>query len=178
MNVETYSVKTTQSKILMRGTLLMLSILKWLWIALMGLMILGIVLFATGVVDMPAMGGSWPQVALSVVYILAIFAFIQICSQIVASLGQGNPFTRDNSGRLRKLALATLVLGVLDVASDVVEVGRSVAEEPDATSTLVATVIATIMVSPALVLIPPFLFILARVFDLGIAMREDAEGTI
>lgn len=91
--------------------------------------------------------------------------------RIVKSVGEGDPFVPVNADRLTAMAWITLALNVL--AIPVVTLGLYVAklagEEP-------GTVDASLDVGGITLILT--LFILARVFRHGAAMRDDLEGTV
>ncbi len=104
---------------------------------------------------------------------LAIW-FLVLLRRIVNSVGEGDPFVPINADRLRKmgwialagqlagLPLAAMVLWIADLVGDK---GQDIRADVDG-------------FSPSGLLLVLVLFILARVFRHGAAMREDLEGTV
>jgi hypothetical protein len=88
---------------------------------------------------------------------------------MVGSVALGDPFVAENAGRLRKVAWAVLGLEVLHLA--VVGVARLV-------STDAAPLDVGGGLSPTPWLAVLLLFVLARVFEVGTAMRDDLAGTV
>ncbi|MGX7951508.1 DUF2975 domain-containing protein [Tsuneonella sp. HG249] len=102
---------------------------------------------------------------------LAIW-FLRLLLRIIDSVGEGDPFAPINAVRLNRMAwislgayVATLPVGamVMWLASVAKEAHADVSTDFDLGGSL---------------LMPLVLFILARVFRLGAAMREDLEGTV
>ncbi|MFM2410641.1 MAG: hypothetical protein RL481_1469, partial [Pseudomonadota bacterium] len=99
---------------------------------------------------------------------------------IVKSLRIGDPFTVENANRLRKLGWMFLIIGLFtwigesyDTVQEVNEINARLKDYMVYISAFVHLIL-----NPALILASPLMFILARVFDVGIAMREDVEGTV
>lgn len=95
--------------------------------------------------------------------------FVRLWLKIIASVGEGNPFTTGNAARLERMgwiglvlyALGFLIAGIVDWA------GHHVPGMKGEGNVDVGGIILVLM-----------LFILARLFRLGAAMREDLEGTV
>lgn len=115
--------------------------------------------------------------AVLVVIFLGLFAlglmydFVTRLAQIIDTVGKGDPFTRENAGRLKRmgyLALAVQVLGIMgDAMSNWLQPFlKDGAFELHSDATLSGLCLAII------------LFILARVFAKGSEMREELEGTV
>jgi hypothetical protein len=101
------------------------------------------------------------------------FRFLQLMRQIIASVGAGDPFAPENAGRLSRmgwLVVATYVISI-PLAGVATWVARNI--EPDEPG----MVIGFDAGGGGLVLVLT-LFILARVFRHGTAMRADLEGTV
>jgi hypothetical protein len=97
--------------------------------------------------------------------------FVHLLGRIVDTVGEGDPFIPANADRLRTmgwLALAIQLL-TLPVGAAVGRVAKAVEDTPSDISTHISfTAIVLILI----------LFILARVFRKGAAMREELEGTV
>jgi hypothetical protein len=100
--------------------------------------------------------------------------FLLLLRQIIATVGQGDPFISDNADRLARMGWIALAVQGLEVAlywalrwvAPLVEDGDSVRLDDDAS------------ISGSAIVMVLVLFILARVFRQGAAMREDLEGTV
>ena len=102
---------------------------------------------------------------------LMAFRFAQLLSQIVRSIAEGDPFTRENSVRLHTMAL--LALAYQAVSAGLFLLGITVAR--------IAPLEALVSgddLSLSSLFLSLTLFILARVFRHGAAMRADLEGTV
>lgn len=100
--------------------------------------------------------------------------FMRLLWQIVTSVGEGDPFVPENADRLSRMAWA--MVGIWIVGLGVVLAGlRAEGSYTDATHTFDVMFDGIDVGSILLVLV---LFILARVFRHGAAMREDLEGTV
>ena len=108
-------------------------------------------------------------VALAIV-VLAFF-FLRHMRRIVDTVGEGDPFVPENAERLT--AMAWLMLGiqllVIPAAALAIYIQRAFEE-------VNATIDTDVDFSGVLLVI--VLFILARVFRHGTALREDLEGTV
>ncbi len=97
------------------------------------------------------------------------FFFFRHLFRIVGSVGQGDAFTPVNAERLSAMGWISVVVHVLGipvgaVAHWVEDVSENFSADFD--------------VSPSGILLALILFILARVFRQGAAMREELEGTV
>jgi Protein of unknown function (DUF2975) len=88
---------------------------------------------------------------------------------IVASVSMGNPFVQANAARLQAIAWALLALELTHFA-----VGAVAANVSTATAPLHISWDFSVTRWLAVLL----LFVLARVFEQGVHMREDLEGTV
>lgn len=97
-----------------------------------------------------------------IVPLLAIIGwFLRILWQIVGTVAAGSPFDALNAGRLNKMGwLSLLLLGASRLGNIALDTAKPIFE------------------SPGSLLLALTLFILARVFRQGAAMREDLEGTV
>ena len=99
------------------------------------------------------------------------FIFLRLLRQIINSVGEGDPFILENSERLRKMGWVVVLIEVLKFPVSALGNFLTAQLEPD-TFTLDVNFSLTGM------LIALVLFILARVFRHGAAMRADLEGTV
>ena len=99
------------------------------------------------------------------------FRFFLHMLRIARSVGEGDPFVPANADRLTAMAWLVLAINVLaiPVAGLGLYIARSVGEEP-------GTIDASIDFGGLILILT--LFILARVFRHGTALREDLEGTV
>ena len=105
------------------------------------------------------------------VLLAGAFWFVHLLGRIVDTVGEGDPFIPTNADRLRTmgwLALAIQLL-TLPIGVAVARVAKAVEDTPSDTS------VGLDFTGLVLILI---LFILARVFRKGAAMREELEGTV
>lgn len=113
------------------------------------------------------------MVLLGVAALMALAVwFLTLLLRIIDSVGEGDPFAPANAVRLNRMAWISLggYLGSIPVGAMVMWLA-SVAREAN------ADVSADLDLGGSL-LLPLVLFILARVFRHGAAMREDLEGTV
>ena len=102
---------------------------------------------------------SWVVVAAlatGLVVLGLMFGFVQDLAQIIATVGDGDPFIRVNADRLTHMAWLSVAVQVLGI----------VAFEFNSEFTFTGLALALV------------LFILARVFREGARMREELEGTV
>lgn len=98
----------------------------------------------------------------SIVPLVAIVGwFLRILWQIVGSVGTGSPFDGVNADRLTRMGWLALLLTVTSLVQKTVVDQSETLFDPSGGLLLALT-----------------LFILARVFRQGTAMREDLEGTV
>lgn len=105
-------------------------------------------------------------------FLILTILFLRLLLQIIDTVGEGDPFIPDNARRLHKMAwlsLSTFLLSI-PVGAVAIWVGNIVSDgteradwEFDFSGAILLSVV---------------LFILARVFKQGAAMREDLEGTV
>jgi hypothetical protein len=108
-------------------------------------------------------------------YLLVAIYFFRVLRAIVRSVAEGDPFNRANPGRLTRLAWLSTILWAVDLAYILWDTPSLAGTTP----TDVIGVLAADGISHAFSLVGPItLFILARVFRHGAAMREDLEGTV
>jgi len=113
--------------------------------------------------DIPS--ASLVVVALTMAAFALLYDFADRLAQIVATVRRGDPFTTANAARLSRMAwLATGVFGI-NIAQTLI------------TTYLPSNGMDTRMSFTGLA-VALVLFVLARVFRHGAAMREDLEGTV
>lgn len=107
----------------------------------------------------------------SAVIVGLTFLFIKALLDIVTSVGTGDPLTTQNAGRLERMGwLAIGVEGAGFVAAGIAaEFGKML---PKADLDFDADL------DPSVVMLVLLLFVLARVFRAGAAMRAELEGTV
>ncbi len=97
--------------------------------------------------------------------------FFQRLVEIGRTVGEGDPFARANADRLFQMGLISLALFSMSVAAVIgAMIYASKFDEIAADLTLDVSIESLMMAA--------ILFILARVFRHGAAMREDLEGTV
>lgn len=124
----------------------------------------------------PAAPGTGPLIAISIIMLggLAMlvigFAFIKRIIAIIDTVMTGTPFVPANAGRLREmgwLVIATQGLALLALPLDMwTRTQLPKGEDLD------------VSISVEAILTAALLFILAKVFDHGTRLAEDAEGTV
>ena len=101
-----------------------------------------------------------------------IFLFIRFLTElqgIVASVGQGDPFARENARRLRRMAWLALAMEVGAVLLGLIGLwAAAYSDKIDIDFDFSVTGILLILL----------LFVLARVFERGADMREEIEATV
>lgn len=114
---------------------------------------------------------------LATAIVLIVFRLFQLLKRIVDTVGQGDPFVPDNAGRLTQMAwltlamqLVTLPIGALAVWI-ATELAKSGAGHTDVND-------LGFGISGNGLLLMLILFILARVFRQGAAMRAELEATV
>jgi len=109
--------------------------------------------------------------------LMIVFRLFQLLKRIVDTVGQGDPFVPDNAGRLTQMAWLTLALQLVTVpiGALAVWVGTELAKS-GAGHTEIDDLDFGISGNGLLLML--ILFILARVFRQGAAMRAELEGTV
>ncbi len=107
--------------------------------------------------------------------VAALFVFFGKLREIIGTVSEGDPFEPANSSRLNQMAwlmlsVQLLILPAIPLALRLAEVGEEVGED------LGISADGGLDLSGILMVI--LLFILARVFRHGAAMRADLEGTV
>lgn len=105
----------------------------------------------------------------SLVTLILIDRFLKVLKDVVQTVPEGDPFTQDNADRLKRLSLLALAMQTLGLVPKVFS---------DGLATVSHQAGLIIQPTPEGILFTLVLFILARVFGQGAAMREDLEGTI
>ena len=106
--------------------------------------------------------------------IAAMFVFFGKLRAIIGTVGEGDPFQPDNADRLSMMGW--LMLGVQLLMLPATALGVQLAKFADELEDVHLTFDGGFDLTAILLVI--ILFILARVFRLGAAMREDLEGTV
>lgn len=112
------------------------------------------------------------MIALALVVML--FLFFDRLRRMIGTVGEGDPFAPVNADRLSVMAWLMLGLQVLMIPA--AGLGLFLAKWADKVENADVTIDAGLDLSGILMVI--VLFILARVFRAGAAMREDLEGTV
>jgi lysylphosphatidylglycerol synthetase-like protein (DUF2156 family) len=113
--------------------------------------------------DIPA--ASMVIVALTIAAFALLYDFAARLAQIVATVRHGDPFTLANAARLTRMAWAAVMVQLINVAQTLMSMYLP-SNGMDTKMSLTGLVVGLL------------LFILARVFRHGAAMREDLEGTV
>lgn len=112
--------------------------------------------------------------ALALVAVALIFTFFGKLRGIIGTVAEGDPFVPENADRLTAMAwllLAVyLLVGAAAWVADAVKAWAAQFEDIELTGTFGFDLSSILMIVT--------LFILARVFRHGAAMREDLEGTV
>jgi len=106
--------------------------------------------------------------------ISAAFVFFGKLRAIISSVGEGDPFAPENADRINLMAWLLLAIQVMMVPA--MGIGLMFAKWADSVENADITIDAGLDLEGILMVI--VLFILARVFKHGAAMRADLEGTV
>ncbi|MEO0690525.1 MAG: DUF2975 domain-containing protein [Pseudomonadota bacterium] len=106
--------------------------------------------------------------------IAAAFVFFGKLRAIISSVGEGDPFAPENADRLN--LMAWLLLGIQALMIPAMALGLVFTKWADKVEDADISIEAGLDIEGILMVI--VLFILARVFKHGAAMREDLEGTV
>jgi Protein of unknown function (DUF2975) len=161
------------------GTTAFIRALKIVWVVLGVLLAIGVGI-SIGADELDWANADWLEALAFVAYAIVVYALIHCIGMIVKSVQTGDPFTTENANRLRKLGWMFLVIGLFTWIGDSYDTVQGI-EEPSARMKdylIYISGLVHLLLNPALILASPLMFILARVFDAGIAMREDVEGTV
>ena len=104
-------------------------------------------------------------VALTIAAFALLYDFAARLAKIIATVGRGDPFTLANAARLSRMAWAAIAVQLINVAQTLMTMYLP--------SNGMNTPLSLTGLAVGLVL-----FVLARVFRHGAAMREDLEGTV
>lgn len=105
-----------------------------------------------------------------------VLAFLDQLRRIVATVGQGDPFAPVNAARLTRMGWLALGFTLLQVP--VAMLGSFLEQLVERANSADAAMTLDGDVSVEGIVLALTLFILARVFRHGAAMREDLEGTV
>jgi len=103
-----------------------------------------------------------------------LFRLFQLLKRIVDTVGEGDPFVPENARRLTQMAW--LSLGVQLAALPIGAIGLWIEEVTEGKGGADITVDSGLSGNGLLLML--ILFILARVFRQGAAMRAELEGTV
>ncbi|MEW9855147.1 DUF2975 domain-containing protein [Novosphingobium sp. M1R2S20] len=108
--------------------------------------------------------------------LLVLFRIFQLLKRIVSTVGEGDPFVPENATRLTQMAWLTLAvqLVTLPISGFADWIDEAFADAPEVHSDI--TINAGLSGNGLLLML--ILFILARVFRKGAAMRAELEGTV
>lgn len=106
--------------------------------------------------------------------VAGLFVFFGRLRQIINTVGEGDPFAPANADRLGQMAW--LMLGIQLLTLPAIPLAMQLAEMANAFEGVDVSIDGGFDLSGILIVI--ILFILARVFRHGAAMREDLEGTV
>lgn len=121
-----------------------------------------------------AIGAIMIILALSAVLLAMIFIALRMLLRIVDTVAAGDPFVPENAVRLTRMAW--LMLGVQLVQAPILGLATYIKDFADKGGKQDIDVAISLDFS-ALILVL-ILFILARVFRIGAAMRDDLDGTV
>jgi hypothetical protein len=110
-------------------------------------------------------------IALGALTLVGAAYFLKQLLDIIDSVAAGDPFVPANADRLTRMAWTVLGIQLLAVPLALVQYGLQRVLEPDES-------ITTISFADNGLVLAVVLFILARVFRRGTAMRDDLEGTV
>ena len=113
--------------------------------------------------DLPI--ASLAIVALTIAAFALLYDFAARLARIIATVRQGDPFTLANAARLTRMAWAAIAVFLINVAQTLMSMYLPT-NGMDTKLSFTGFVVGLL------------LFILARVFRHGAAMREDLEGTV
>ncbi|MEL7446757.1 MAG: DUF2975 domain-containing protein [Pseudomonadota bacterium] len=109
--------------------------------------------------------------AIGAILVALAFVFLRQLKQIVASVEDGDPFVAENADRLTRMGWIAVAIELLKIPGGAIAIFLHSQLNED-------TFKADLEFSFTGVLIALSLFILARVFNHGAAMRDDLEGTV
>lgn len=112
----------------------------------------------------------WVLLPLAAVGFLLAAAFMRLLSKIIASVSEGDPFDAINATRLYKMAWLAFAFQLISIPV------RIVKDQVDQLIDGVSSGDFAVSVTGLVFVLT--LFVLARVFAHGAAMRDDLEGTV
>ena len=118
-----------------------------------------------------ALAAAWVICGLGFAFMALSYQFLRKLVAIIDSLGEGSPFIPENARRLRTMAWMVLAIQGLTLLVAPIAVWLQHAI-PYGRVHIVASVSLEGLIAALL------LFILARVFDHGIRLEQDVEGTV
>jgi hypothetical protein len=156
--------------------------------AVIALVLPAVILFPDNIAEGIAQGGEAPVadlpigailglLAVVLLFLAAMFVFLGKLRAIIGTVGEGDPFVPANADRLG--LMAWLMLGVQALSWPLAGLAMTVAEWAQSHSEADLNIGAGgdgFSLSGILMVL--VLFILARVFRQGAAMRDDLEGTV
>ena len=163
-----------------KGLAKLLQVLSALATAIALLIVPVVLLFSQGMIgegDGTSIADAHPLVAVMALCLMAagfaaMFLFFGRLRAIIASAQHGDPFIPENAARLETMAWLLLGWEVLNVVTGVLRLylANLVSETPDRLNWSLYDLDGLFIVL--------VLFILARIFRHGAAMRDDLEGTV
>jgi len=116
----------------------------------------------------PILTGMRVMLAAGILAVGVAYVFLRLLAAILATVAAGDPFIAENGVRLRRMGFALLVYQLGDLALGVIDHWLDLLGAD------------TVPWFPSLGgwLVVVLLFVLARVFAVGAAMRDDLEGTV
>lgn len=104
---------------------------------------------------------------------LAVY-FLVLLLRIVNSVKQGDPFIADNAQRLARMGWVAVAaqVAIIPLAAMALWLDEAIGDQPGTTFE------TDVSINPPGILLVLILFILARVFRKGAAMRDELEGTV
>ncbi len=106
--------------------------------------------------------------------VLILFRMFQLLKHIVDTVGMGDPFVPENARRLTQMAWLTIAVQLVTLPIDAL--AAWIAQAVEKSSVEIGQVDAGLSGNGLLLVL--ILFILARVFRQGAAMRAELEGTV
>lgn len=123
---------------------------------------------------------DFPKATLAAIMVIglamlaALFLFFGRLRRVIATVGEGDPFQPANAQRLGQMAW--LMLGAQLLVLPAIPLAMQLAQFADEVEDVSVNLESGLDLSGVLLVL--VLFILARVFRHGAAMREDLEGTV
>lgn len=172
-------MSNTENASLMAGTRLFLALV-------LGVFYVTLALFALAAIAVPFMASANPTAdELSyadaamifglLAFVFGLIVFFRQLQAIVKSVAAGDPFHAANAKRIALMGWMALAVWVIDAAFIAYDINKS--DQADVAIVL-ADLSGELVMQVLGLALPLTLFILARVFRHGAAMREDLEGTV